>query len=438
MAEIATLLIQLVHASSASVDEQREALQEKIDGLKSGLSTDTVVQPALEGLTPQQWDVIGAIITTRLQPEPEPAEAGPSPDLTSSSYEEVSPKNPIYDQLQWGTQTKSENANEEALQNADEQALLIQQQKSQTGKEQALEEKTLKDDTFDALDLSSAYEEVSREDQFDPSDYVALNPQLQPLTDADKVGNNEIQHSLSDLQEADALASSTAKKLAESQTHKDGLDLSSAYEEVSRGDSVIDSVYGQIQGAAPPKVDPTQYPPDLGSPGSGEEFPDGNANGIPGEYGDGPDLDANGVPDEIGINPDSLQPGYPNSPWASSLDPALFDPTEPGPTLDPSLFDPTSPGPTLDPSLFDPHLPGLTLDPALLDPTEPGPTLDPSQLDPSAPGPTLDLQQLEEHGVAIPPEDFTYQSQTYSPAHEDPGSASQEDVPEHEDFFESV
>jgi hypothetical protein len=291
--------------------------------------------------------------------------------------QEATPNNPVIDSVYGQVQeTKSSKANEEALQNADEQALLIEQQKFLRGQEQYLEEMT-------------------------------------------------------------------KEQYLEEMTNKDGLDLSSVYQEASPNNPVIDSVYGQTQGATPPKVEPSQYPPDLPSPSGGEELlPDGNANGIPGEYGDGPDLDANGVPDEIGINPDSLQPGYPNSPWASSLDPALFDPTEPGPTLDPSLFDPTSPGPTLDPSLFDPHLPGLTLDPALLDPTEPGPTLDPSQLDPSAPGPTLDPAQLEQgivqpSGVSEPASvtdhwDFMVPSLT-----EDPATAGQ-DVHEHDDFFEGV
>jgi hypothetical protein len=98
---------------------------------------------------------------------------------------------------------------------------------------------------------------------------------------------------------------------ADQQLHS--LDLSSVYEEVHHKDSVLDSVYGEVQGATPPKVDPTQYPPDLPPSDGGEELADGNANGIPDEYGDGPDLDANGAPDEIGINPDSLQPGYPGS-----------------------------------------------------------------------------------------------------------------------------
>jgi hypothetical protein len=366
LAEIAAVL-QLVSNTSASIDEQKAAVQEKIDGLKSGLSTDTVVQPALEDLTPQQWDVIGAIITTHLQPESEPAEAGPSPDLTSSAYEEATPNNPVIDSVYGQVQeTKSSKANEEALQNADEQ-------------------------TIDGIDSLIQVTQMKSEN-------------------------------------------------ANEEAIKDGLDLSSVYQEATPNNPVIDSVYGQTQGATPPKVEPSQYPPDLPSPSGGEELlPDGNANGIPGEYGDGPDLDANGVPDEIGINPDSLQPGYPNSPWASSLDPALFDPTEPGPTLDPSLFDPTSPGPTLDPSLFDPHLPGVTLDPALLDPTEPGPTLDPSQLDPSAPGPTLDPTQLEQ-GIVQPsgvsePASVTEQGFTAPSLTEDPATAGQDDH-EHDDFFE--
>jgi hypothetical protein len=90
-----------------------------------------------------------------------------------------------------------------------------------------------------------------------------------------------------------------------------------------------------------------------------------------------------------------------------TLDPALFDPSAPGPTLDPSLFDPAAPGPTLDPALLDPTAPGATLDPALLDPTAPGETIDPALLDPMAHGSTLDPYLLEQSvvepgGVADP------------------------------------
>ncbi len=250
--------------------------------------------------------------------------------------------------------------------------------------------------------------------------------------------------------------------------------------------------------SAEPGVQPTPPPePPMGQQPTGEPYPppggdpkvippDGDGDGLPNEYGDGPDLDANGVPDEVGINPDSLQPGYPNPTPAdrpldrtgplpvepdnaedsdteagTPLDPALLDPSVPGPTLDPSLVDPATPGPTLDPSLFDPNAPGATLDPALFDPIAPGPTLDaalldldspgptfhpnlfdpsaagetidPNLLDPGAPGPTLDPDQLERglvepRGVVEPAGvtdgGFTHPSLTGPAAHPEPSSST--------------
>jgi hypothetical protein len=267
----------------------------------------------------------------------------------------------------------------------------------------------------DGLDLSSAYQEATPINPVFDSVYGQTQGAEAKEEMSDRDGSDPVFGSI-------FLGGPVGTKIGEEigaelqDDTSDGLDLSSVYQEATPINPVFDSVYGQIQGAAPPKVDPTQYPPDRGSPGSGEELPDGNANGIPGEYGDGPDLDGNGVSDEIGINPDMLREGYP------------------GPTIDPALFDPTAAGPTIDPALFDPSAPGPTVDPALLDPTAPGATIDPALLDPSAPGPTLDPAQLE-HGIVessgiAEPAGFTNPSLMDAPA-----TASQ-DVHEHDDFFE--
>ncbi len=264
LAEIAAVL-QLVSNTSASIDEQKAAVQEKIDGLKSGLSTDTVVQPALEDLTPQQWDVIGAIITTHLQPESEPAEAGPSPDLTSSAYEEVSRGDSVIDSVYGQIPETLEDANK--LVNNEIQDSLSERNKQET-LASSVEKKLAESQTNkkDGLDLSSAYQEATPINPVFDSVYGQVQETKsskaneEALEGANKTGNFEIQRLMDNSNEAETNAASVKEKAqdviansieksknANEPAVKDGLDLSSAYQEATPINPVFDSVYGQVQ-----------------------------------------------------------------------------------------------------------------------------------------------------------------------------------------------
>jgi len=245
LADIAAAM-QIVCASTASPEEQQAAAQEQLAGFTSGLSTATGVSPALEGLTPKQWDVIGAITTTHA------TETIASPP-----------------------------------------------------------------------DLGSAYEEVSREDRFDPSDYVALNnPQPLPPEPA-------------------AFAPGEPTPGGE-----DPLDGGRLDPDLAQPPGLEDSLDGTAPG---PTLDPGLFDPTA----------------------PGPTLD-----------PNLLDPSAPGP----TVDPALLDPAAPGPTIDPNVLDPSAPGPTMDPNLLeqvivepsgvaepnsvpDPYLtdPGLMEDPATAD-----------------------------------------------------------------------
>jgi hypothetical protein len=289
-----------------------------------------------------------------------------------------------------------------------------------------------------------------------------------------------------EIQDDTSDASFIAKKQAGSQTHEDGLDLSSAYEEATPKTPIFDSAYDQIVPGDPYSSIDSAYDQTIpqtpiwetaeenlinivvNNPGGNPAFTDEEPPEPPYEFEPpvlSPDFESpyGEFEEHLGANiPDLVEPPGPPTPplqfgdtvnLHNALGAPLFDPATPGPTLDPSLFDSNLPGATLDPSLFDLSAPGPTLDPALLDPNSPGPTfhpnlfdpsssgesIDPALLDPSAPGPTLDPAQLE-HGIVessgiAEPAGFTNPSLMDAPALTDPGTTGKDDH-EHDDFFE--
>lgn len=142
---------------------------------------------------------------------------------------------------------------------------------------------------------------------FDPTGDTSLNPQpLPPEPPSDPFDPNE--------------APSVQPEPEPAEAGPDSGLIISDYEEVTPQNPVLDPVYGETQGATPPKIDPTQYPPDLGS-----AYEDVTLNPQPLPPEPPPDLSA--AYEEISPE-DSILPQEPTIPGEQMIPTEPVDPSE--------------------------------------------------------------------------------------------------------------